>query len=242
MGEPYSKDMDVSLSDEEWQERSKQNGLAIQAWEKAIEHKKEVTKQLAEVVSKAELRVHELGRAIRERKESRAVLCEDRANPRMFRIESVRLDTGEIFDVRPMNDEEMADAQQGRLFNDQAANDDAPADSHTLPDHPVLETVRTAEERIKCPGAVTVSDDGTEIPSAGCSGEDCTRCAGLLFIPNPEFSPPVGADASATAAEEYPGTDIDPSDPALAEASAEPTTGKGKGRKPRAVAAAEGTH
>jgi len=179
MTKSFTKEIDVALTDTEWEERSKMLGVAIEDLEKAKAKAKESASAHGTIVKAVDKKVHDLGRAVRERKEERSVLCVERENTRLFRWETVRLDTEEIIDVRPMNDEDLSVAQQPDLFDrdQRAANE--PGDSHTLPNHPVLETIRAPDQQIACPGP-----DG----SAGCEGEECSRCAGLLHIPNPDAS------------------------------------------------------
>lgn len=236
MGDLVAKELDVDLTEDEWKERSDMLGHAQLELETARIKSKESASHHSGIVKKVEARIHELARAVRDKKEARTVQCEERANARMFRIETVRLDTGALIDARAMNDEELADAQQGHLFTDKAqksqkkAKADAaatePGDSHTLPDHPVIETERTADERIPCPGP-----EGGK----GCEGEACMRCAGLLFIPNPDYSPPTGA---APEPEIEAGTEIAAPDAMLAGAAAapEPEGGKRSRRGMRAEA------
>jgi hypothetical protein len=227
-GVSFSKELDCSLTDEEWRERSTMLGGAIEELEKAKVKAKEIASAQGAIVKKCDSRVHDLGRAVRDRREARAVLCQERREPRLFRVETVRLDTMEIIDARPMTDEELADAQQGRLFVEQGrASQEAaakagnePADSHTLPDHPVLETVRGPDEKIPCPGP-TPEDPGYAGGPIGCQGEECTRCAGLLFIP-----PPVAASEP-----DAEGTAIETPDALLAGAAAVPEAAPAKGGK-----------
>jgi hypothetical protein len=257
----FSKDLDCPLTQEEWEERSKMQGDAVRDWETAQAAAKLSAKQHGEVVRKAEGRVHDLARAVRDRKESRAVLCEERVNNRLFRVETVRLDTSEIIDARPMTDEEMAEAQQGRLFTEKAsgsqkktkaekaeakARADAaatePGDSHTLPEHPVLETsVRAPEESIPCPGPGDVVHLA-EGQKSNCTGEDCSRCAGLLFIPNPDYSPPTGGEVPAAPESDDEGTAIVAPEAVLAGQAGPDDGGKPKGRGMRRVVTAGASH
>ena len=184
---------------------------------------KEVAGEYSRKVKGLEGDVSDLAEAITSRKELRPVLCEERVDARRFRVDTVRLDTNEVVDTRPMNESEMADAQQGQLFSDAdarraAPTDDpnGPADTGTLPNHPPLETVRGPEDRVPCPGPSERSDTGD-----GCTGDDCTRCAGAGFIP---------AEAAEADHADVPEADITDPENIVSAMPGEPAKGGRRGR------------
>jgi hypothetical protein len=203
MTERFVKELEIPLTAEERAERGEMLASTILELFQLDVKAKESAGQFSAAKKKLEKKRYELATAVDTGRERRPVPCEERANERLFRVETVRLDTEEIVDVRAMSDEELSDAQQGKLFNARAAasngdDGEGPADTGTLPNHPTLETTRAPDGRVACPGPA--GDNGE--PPAGCYGEDCPRCLGIGFVPSDSV-----ADAEAE-----PGTEID--DPA----------------------------
>ncbi len=188
---------------------------------------KEIAGDYSRKVKALEGDVADLAEAVTTRKELRPVLCEERVDARRFRVDTVRLDTNEVVDTRPMNESEMADAQQGQLFSDADArraaptnDENGPADTGTLPDHPPLETVRGPEDRVPCPGHANTEE--------GCAGDDCTRCAGAGFIP---------AEAAVADHADVPEADITDPEHLVSAMPGEPAKGGRRGRGSKHVEA-----
>lgn len=169
MSETFTREVVFKLTEEEVYERGQMLAAREQDLEKNKLDAKESQSRFGKEKKKIEDGIRNLAAAVRTKQEKRPVSCEDRANPRLFRIETVRLDTGEVLDVRPMNDEELADAQQGTLFTQgaegHAHTEDAPGDAPAEGTDP---------DRVACPG--------TDV-TLGCAGEECTLCGGALFVP-----------------------------------------------------------
>jgi hypothetical protein len=178
------KSLEVPLTEGEWAERSTMLSEKIDERERAKLAAKESAGKHGENLKAIDKKILELASAVSKRKERRDIPCEERENARLFRMETVRLDTGEVVDVRPFDEDELASAQQGRLFVDSG---DGPADTGTLPNHPPLDTTRGPDTRSPCPGP----EGGN-----GCTGEACTRCAGILFVPTESLPPEPGTEIS----------------------------------------------
>jgi len=225
----YMKKLSVPLSEVEIRERGQQLAHLRIEVEKEKLAAKEAASQRAAKIKSLDSRVMELAHAVENKREDRDVQVRDQVNTRLWRMETIRLDTEEVAEVRPLTDAELEEAQQASLPFSGPEGDVAPSGDGSYPDHPELaEGVRAPDARVACPGP-----EGSE----GCKGEECTRCAGMLWIPSdsvkepePEPTATEALDPDATS----DGTEIDdPSAVLKAAEAAAVSVPEEKGRKGR---------
>lgn len=112
----YTKDLDISLSDEEVADRGERLARAVAERKTVEEEKAKATRAFAERLKAIDLRVLQLTNAVNDRKEARPVLVSDRADLRRLLIETYRHDTGAVIDSRPMTQDELEEARQMNIF------------------------------------------------------------------------------------------------------------------------------
>lgn len=174
--ETITRDLAVKLSDEEVDQKSQELARCVGDIEAVTEEAKDSAKEFKRRLDEKKKSLHDLAKAVSNREERRSVLCSERPNARLFRVETVRHDTMEIIETRAMKGEELDEARQGSLFERHTADSsDLPEPTGSGPE--VLNTVRAPDTSIPCPGRMI---DGV---LAGCAGAECGRCAGHGTIP-----------------------------------------------------------
>ncbi len=109
---PKYRQLPVKLTDAERMARALR-AAELQAEYNLVElRKKETARELGLELKRLRERIEEAQQAVRTGEEPQSVQIEHRRNEERRTIETVRLDTGEIIDTRPMTAEE----RQGKLF------------------------------------------------------------------------------------------------------------------------------
>ena len=98
----FTQSLPCPLTPEEFETKSK--GLADLCKEinHAKDKAKEEAKQNKEAIDKMETTRTLLSTIVRDKEESREIECEEKYNYRLHQVESIRLDTGEVFGTRAM--------------------------------------------------------------------------------------------------------------------------------------------
>lgn len=109
---PRYRQLPVKLTEKERMARAMSAAELQSDYNEIEERKKETTRSLGQQLKDLRKDIEKLQRAVRTGSEHQDVQIETRRNEDRRTIETVRLDTGEIIDSRPMTVEE----RQGKLF------------------------------------------------------------------------------------------------------------------------------
>lgn len=175
--ETVTRDLSVRLTEEEVAQKSQQLARAVQDIEQLTLEAKEASKAYKAKIDQRKLDLHNAAKAVVTKTELRPVVCSERPDNRLFKVEMIRHDSMEVIETRPMKSEELDEARQGSLFERSTADssdDDVPGAG---PGVATLDTVRAPDTSVACPGPIV---DGTMV---GCVGKECPRCAGHGMIP-----------------------------------------------------------
>lgn len=132
--EPMTKKLAVKLSDEEVATKSFQLANVYREVLETEARAKEAAKGFADKVKKAKERLRELAANVTTRTEERDVVCSERLDARRFVVETIRHDTGEVIEVRALNEDETEGLRQTHLFGPTVI--DAPPNTPTTGEPP----------------------------------------------------------------------------------------------------------